>query len=313
MGNNKIKVIDVFVPPPYKSYVDENGKKRIVKTNVMSCGILYDSAWQTFLRYSCGNDIVAANTLEKSLEMKAIIKRYADKYKKSLLNTSIVSKLFDKYTAIDSEIKKLNDIEKVKPFCKKGCCDCCSHYFYISMVEYFAIKYQLIASEMFDEVKAKGMEQYIELMRTNKSEFDLLESRNEDIRMFQDHLNLEMFKPCPLLNDSGECSAYISRPIVCRTYGSTGNFQACEKLKKAYEIPFLKVTFSKSLEKHRLSRTLDLGVLMENVAIFNYKGTLRCLRPYPLIYWLYYDEQYNNLYNISIAMDEADFAKSIWG
>lgn len=313
MKNDKIKVINLFSPPPYETYENEKGERRKIKTNMMSREPLNNEAWHNFLNCRYEDVIIVQNKFEKSAKMKAIINKSRKENEDRLEDNSVVSKLLERYTAIDNTISDLRRTNKVKPFCQKGCSECCSHYFYISMVEYFAIKYQLISDGCFEAAKQKGASQYLELKDANKKEFDLLESKKEDDIFFNDHLNLEKFRPCPLLGENRECMAYETRSIICRLYGSTGNFSPCDKILKKHEIPFLKVTFGKSIEKHILTKPINIGDLESNIYGLQHKNNFRILRPYPLIYWLYHDEQYTAYYKSAIAKDEAGFAKSIWG
>jgi Fe-S-cluster containining protein len=85
------------------------------------------------------------------------------------------------YTALDSHIHLIEDKNRGRINCKKGCFSCCK-----------------------DDLEVFGIE--AEFIRENQSQFLKNNSANP-------------VGACAFLNEEGACRIYESRPFVCRTHG----------------------------------------------------------------------------------------------
>lgn len=93
----------------------------------------------------------------------------------------ILNALKQFYSALDSHIHSIEDKNKSRINCKKGCFSCCK-----------------------DDLEVFGVE--AEYIRKNQSEFLKTNSPSP-------------IGACAFLNEEGACRIYESRPFVCRTHG----------------------------------------------------------------------------------------------
>ncbi|MGH2575931.1 MAG: YkgJ family cysteine cluster protein [Ignavibacteria bacterium] len=103
----------------------------------------------------------------------------------------------------DRNVKKYGD----KIQCRKGCSQCCSQIFNITLLDASIISEHIstLSSERQNELKQKAID-YLE-----KKESVKLNNSGE--------FSLKPKIPCPALGNEGECTIYEARPVICRRFG----------------------------------------------------------------------------------------------
>lgn len=94
--------------------------------------------------------------------------------------------------------------DKIK--CKKGCSQCCSQIFNITAFDGYIIKNHL--NSMHENEKKILMEKAKHYIGTIK-----LDGNTSDEFFMKPKLE------CPALSESGECTIYEARPVICRRFG----------------------------------------------------------------------------------------------
>lgn len=119
---------------------------------------------------------------------------------------SVVANLYRKISAIDEAVKKCTG-----SICKKGCCDCCTADFPISVDEFFLI---------VNALEIGGNKAQLLLYRNDATEMLKSAPLNTNRCLFVDEKD-------------GSCKIYDVRPLICREYGSVrfGN-DLCKKIQK---------------------------------------------------------------------------------
>lgn len=111
--------------------------------------------------------------------------------------------------------------EKIK--CRKGCSQCCSQIFRITLIDGFIISEHVnsLDAERKSELKEKSIS-YLKNVKSFESDDSLSHFREPKL-------------PCPALGKEGECTIYEARPVICRRFGppvydykNPGNLFACE-------------------------------------------------------------------------------------
>ena len=126
---------------------------------------------------------------------------------------------------------QMDDLEKNKKIsssCKKGCFECCNQAVYINPVEFELLNHHMLklsrkkqevikkkAIYICNQVKDTGIPLFFKEEISNK--------KQKAIKRYYFEKNLN----CPLLGESGECLVYPIRPLVCLTYRSYGEKEAC--------------------------------------------------------------------------------------
>jgi len=106
--------------------------------------------------------------------------------------------------------------------CRKGCSHCCSHPFLISIAEGVLLYRWLHENNRW----------------TSALRRQLVETRDKVLGMSFDAWLLSSI-PCPVLNESGECSAYGARPLRCRVTYSMGDPGLCRPNQLGPKTPFV--------------------------------------------------------------------------
>lgn len=250
-----------------------------------------------YLQKPSRDDIIFIKSREDLNNMKAIISNTLERKKTSNLNKdSVVSLLLAKYHFFDSEISSYIKKHSITLLCEKGCSNCCSDYFYFSMVEYFAIKHILLEKEIFESIQNRAKQQYKNFKENCVQEYAKLNSPSNFCDYYDDKKYVETFAPCVLLNENNECSCYQQRPFICRAYGTTFDQPLCEKIKK-----------ENNLAAHIITSKTSAVQANEGVNVFNYEGRDIITKPYPLIYWFSNDNDYREAYTVAVTKDEKMF------
>lgn len=105
--------------------------------------------------------------------------------------------------------------------CKKGCSDCCSALFDLSLVEAMYINHAFASTFDYGRTRSNILEKSSEIDRTLtriKRDFFRAEKDGEKADIIMEKV-AALRIPCPLLDESNECLLYDARPITCRLYG----------------------------------------------------------------------------------------------
>jgi len=214
---------------------------------------------------------------------------------------------------IDFEIENAQRNNKVKPLCLKGCSDCCSDYFYVSRIEYYAIKSYILNAkpDLCELVVEKAKEQNDILKASFPEEYGLLSSRTKlsvkcsgaaDGELFENHIHLERFLPCVLLDENGRCSCYSTRPFICRLHGTSSQVPACIKMLKKYR--------HRRLEKNLVDVKYS-EELKTDMDFFGYNNALYVNIPFPLFYWFANDDAFAQDFYDAVSMDVKKYNSNI--
>lgn len=105
--------------------------------------------------------------------------------------------------------------------CHKGCSDCCSALFDLSLVEAMSINNAFVKTFPHGPLRSRILERTSTIDRQlTKSKRELYKAEKEG-RNADDIMTLvaESRMPCPLLDENNHCLLYEERPITCRLYG----------------------------------------------------------------------------------------------
>ena len=105
--------------------------------------------------------------------------------------------------------------------CRKGCSDCCSALFDLSLVEAMYINQAFADTFDYGRKRSNILERASEIDRALtriKRDFYRAEKDGEKADAIMQKV-ASMRMPCPLLDENNECYLYEARPITCRLYG----------------------------------------------------------------------------------------------
>jgi Fe-S-cluster containining protein len=231
--------------------------------------------------------------------------------------------LFKLYDQIELAVEAYFESKEVRPLCFSGCNNCCSDFFAVSEVELEII---------MDEIHNTWTEQEI---------INLYKKVMDNVRTFQtehpdldyavltqldyegDLSNFKSFKggktrtsfPCPLLNEeTGKCSIYNKRPMVCRTHGTT-HFVLDEK-QKAIESAMCEYIPSRLQNNEVTPDVTNLQTRYEEIVNVSTKQGSLYIRKVPIFYGIHslaYMQRYNpamptvvNRHNLDMPMQESN-------
>lgn len=171
--------------------------------------------------------------------------------------------------------------------CQKGCSDCCTDDFDVSVTEFFTI---------LNYLKIHCNDQQLEnICKMSRIKISGISSNEKTLA----------FSRCIFLNeDSNTCDIYEVRPIICRKYGYYKNKTDCIKVM--------------SDMKASTSLLTDTEVdTSNNILSFTCPNNKRLLqRSHPLIYWFSRIEQgnlinhkMNDLYNAAVNSSVAEYIR----
>lgn len=238
---------------------------------------------------------------------------------RNVAQNSLVDYGIQKMSELDSRILSLRKKHSREAFCKPGCNDCCSDYFYISQTEYFILRQALISRNELPELKNAAQELMRILEREYPEELHRLIADVDINKAFTGNQEyLRQLAACPL-NDlkSGLCRFYEHRPITCRIYGNNVERGCCDNIKEDFKMPDGTVDQTK-IEKYLIDEWIcedtcglyfDYFPLMSNKEPVIKDGNLvPCfIRPLPLIYWLSNDDEWIEKYTDAITLDIEEY------
>ena len=202
--------------------------------------------------------------------------------------------MIELYNALDNQINVKMQQNGVEPFCKKGCKHCCDEYFYVSMVEYFAIKNYLESrGKKVTSFYKKSTALCAKLSAAYPNEWNKLTSEANNITEDTDDRAILKFSDCIFLKNK-KCSIYPARPIICRLYGISYSYEYCDDITTK-----LLDSFSENpnmIFKHMIDipycDELRIGIDYINLG----GGFTHFRKPYPLFWWIANDGKYEQEY-----------------
>lgn len=116
-------------------------------------------------------------------------------------------KFFDITNLIQHEFSRNVAMYGDKIKCSRGCSECCSQIFGITLLDGFIIKEHVKSLPLTrqNELKEKARE----FIRQEFSPGDDYDSKKDTKPRL----------PCPALGNEGECTIYEARPVICRRFG----------------------------------------------------------------------------------------------
>lgn len=258
-------------------------------------GMVWKEIYKLFL-YPSESDIIVIESEGMPLDVNGPCPCGSGKKQKKchreLHGDSVVAKLWKKMNELDAQLSGYDT------YCRAGCSECCKEYFYVSAAEYFLIKNHLLtfSPDFFVSAKELGMRQFALLRdRVPKEYQKLLTPPAHDGNEFNDRANLRQFEPCVMLDPkTGMCEVYPARTLICRLYGSSSLFEYCAEIRE-HIAAFDDIDRIMSRIKYDEKLTGDVDHFMDT------HGTRVHQRPYPLVYWLAQDAEYESAYEKAIS------------
>lgn len=246
------------------------------------------------------------DTIKENITQMIIAMKKSGYFAEAISDKSIVAELLAKYKFVDNKISEEAIKQKVNSICRKGCNDCCYEYFYFSMGEYFALRYELVQQGMLEQAIDIAKKQFANMQRQQPYEYAKLNDKSigkSTVRSFSDNEYISRYELCPC-NINGECVVYKARPFVCRIFGATNQYATCPTIHK-------KINQGKA-RKHVVMLRFDLEALKEGLDKIIFKNKPFAARPFPLMYWLSHDEKYLQIYHIAIGGTKQAYFKAVY-
>jgi len=206
--------------------------------------------------------------------------------KLELNSKSLIANLLTVYEKLDEEYLNIKNTP-----CQKGCNDCCSDFFHISVIEFFSI---LRALSIADD---KNILKYSKKAK---------EAIKDIVLPKTDELRIPGFPPCIFVNETnGSCNIYEVRPVLCRMYGYSKELTDCQHVCSSN-------VFSSDLMKH--NKNINIG---NDIDFFTIQDGKIEMPGHPIIYWFSkFDEsgkllsqRMRALFNASYCGSRDDFLK----
>jgi Fe-S-cluster containining protein len=205
---------------------------------------------------------------------------------------SLAAKMLSLNSEADKIINTYYSKHSVNPACRKGCSECCSTLFSVSIVEFFLIcremmkfdvkRIALIKQRVLQGISYLNSEHpaLLNYFRTDHSDLDY---KNMSLKTYE--LSIVVNIDCPFLTELSNrqkiCSIYNVRPLICRISG-TSYYTEIENMYICSHIGANKTIMDSG------PSTVDVwSSFMQDILTINHNGTCYRGSVYPLIYWLY--------------------------
>lgn len=211
-----------------------------------------------------------------------------------VVENSYIENLYTKYFKIENTISdyKANNKEFENHRCGKGCFNCCYDVFTVSMLEFELLLEEIRnkGKEFAESIFSKAihhldvLEKDHPVLYNRLEEDDTMKSMNKtmisDIDLYARTHRLPL--PCPLLDENtGSCTAYNKRPMICRTHGTThtildllsSDAEVCEHIPSRH----FNAVSTPEIDEHELNPNDMLKTM--------YNGQTILPRAYPIVYW----------------------------
>lgn len=211
----------------------------------------------------------------------------------NIMEDSYMEHLLKRYYEIEKQVSdyKANNEQFNNHPCQKGCFNCCSDIFTISILEFELI---------LDDIRNYGKD-YAENIYSNAlKNLEILKEENPELykRLEEDvtlsdynktnrldankYIKSERFPfLCPLIDQTkGTCMVYDKRPMICRIHGTTHNL--LQLMSESFKICEYIESHSNALETPEIN-TYESDTNSMLISTFN--GHDFVPRKYPIIYW----------------------------
>lgn len=205
---------------------------------------------------------------------------------------SLAAKMLSLYARADRLIDSHYSKHNVKPICRKGCSECCSTVFNVSIIEFFLIcremikldfkRIALVKHRVLQSISYLNCEQP-ELLNYLRSDHSELDFKNMSLKIYE--LSKGVNLDCPFLteltNRERICSVYNVRPLICRIAG-TSYYTDIENMYICSYIGTNKTIMDCG------PSTVDIwSSFIKDILTIRYNDACYRGSVYPLIYWLY--------------------------
>ena len=211
-----------------------------------------------------------------------------------VIENSYIENLYEKYFEIENTVSKYRTTHKEfeNHRCGKGCFNCCYDLFTVSMLEFELLLEEIrnngeeFAEHIFHkalyhlDILEKDHPELYNRLEENDTMKDMTQTMMSDVNIYDRNHRLPL--PCPLLDDNtGACTAYDKRPMICRTHGTThtafhlmsSDAEICEHIPSSH----LNAESTPEVDGWDMNPNLMLQT------IFN--GQTILPRQYPIVYW----------------------------
>jgi len=205
---------------------------------------------------------------------------------------SLAAKMLSLYTSVNKLITSHYSEHNIKPICTKGCSECCSTVFSVSIVEFFLICRELMKwdSKRIALIKQRVLQgiSYLncerpELLNYFRSDHSELNFIDMSLKIYELSKGINM--DCPFLTGlttrGKVCSVYKIRPLICRIAG-TSYYTDIENMYICSQIGTNKTIMNCGPSTVDIWDSFIKDILTIQYNEKCYRGTV-----YPLIYWLY--------------------------
>jgi len=205
---------------------------------------------------------------------------------------SLAALMLSLYARADKLIDNHYAERKTKPLCKKGCGDCCSILFNVSILEFIIICREMKKWEpkKISQIKRKVLRGMTYIRDQHPVLYNFLRSdhSNQDFaemtyKNYQLSKNIEL--NCPFLTELPSrtriCSIYKVRPLLCRIFG-TSYYVNIENMYVCSRIGTNKVIMEYGPSTEDIWKSFVQDILTVDYYGKCYRGNI-----YPLIYWLF--------------------------
>ncbi|MGJ3197700.1 YkgJ family cysteine cluster protein [Peribacillus frigoritolerans] len=251
-----------------------------------------------------------------------------EKYKKCHSDVhpeSRASYLINLNATIDKKVKDFQESTGNIPPCHTGCSNCCYDDFSISELEFEFIMREMKSwnNEDVERVYDIALSQCEEVKKDRPNTWRNLETyvegKDKGVIRKQVESHFENYRnefPCPLLDENtNSCKVYASRPIICRTYGTThfknnkySSVKVCEHIPDSIE----HAKKTPTADNEQFSATTFTNLTTPS-------GEMVIQRSYPIYYWfhIFYNRtkkktaqynHYDNPLNFNQTIEQANYS-----
>lgn len=231
---------------------------------------------------------------------------------KDVVENSLVAHLLAKYQRTDAQLLEEAIRHSVQSVCHKGCSDCCDYYFYISKVEYFAIRNHIETQfpERMQIYVQRAQNQLFELKECYPEEFKKIFTPSAAVgkQGFVETIAGIHFRKCIFCNEqSGECEVYQSRPFTCRFFGTTYRHNICSKIEDKLHAE------GEEASVEALSRYMVDAPYFEDYEVgttkFVWDDMCGWVRPMPIMFWFATAQSRGKEYTDAMRLPEKSYVE----
>ncbi len=168
------------------------------------------------------------------LEIEKILEKLQDIETDSPLNPSFLEFYNEFLSLFDSYLYEFIQGVNAPVSCSKGCAHCCNHW----VEDVYSFEAEIIA-DYVKKNQPENIDPILEACFSDIEQYNLIDELvNEKIGQNAECKELDpvdliltcfyqMNRPCPFLNERGECSIYSVRPLTCRKFINLSHPSLC--------------------------------------------------------------------------------------